>query len=104
MAVRAPSPKGRYWVLLWLGLFLAVALMVVARQKASLETARRLARLRETRAVLEARRAGLERTIKTQSSALVIEPEVAGDGLAVRQDTAYTYLKVEGGPAARPDR
>jgi len=106
MPVRSSGPKGkgRYWVVLWLVVFLAVALVVVARQKASLETAGRLARLRETRASLEARRAELERTIKTQSSAVVIEPKVAGDGLAVRQDTAYTYLKVDGGAADRPDR
>lgn len=98
MAVKG---KGRYWMLLWLAVFLAVALVVVARQKAGLETAGRLARLRETRAALEASRAELERRIKMASSAAALGAKLADQGLAIRQDTAYTYLRVDGGSAAR---
>jgi hypothetical protein len=66
--------KGRHWVLLWLLIFLACALVVVARQTAALQTARRLAQLREQRSSLEARRAELERRIRLASSRQVLVP------------------------------
>ena len=66
--------KGRHWLLLWLLVFLAGALVVVARQTAALHTASRLTHLREERSSLEARRAELERRIRVASSRQVLVP------------------------------
>ena len=59
---------------LWLLIFLAGALVVVARQTTALHTARRLYHLREERSTLEARRAELERRIRVASSRQVLVP------------------------------
>lgn len=64
--------KGRHWLLLWLGLFLAVAALVIARQSASYRLARELGTLRAERASLEARRAELERRIRGASSRQIL--------------------------------
>lgn len=64
--------KGRHWVMLWLALFLAVAIAVQWRQTASVRTARRLAALRLERASLEARQADIERRIRDASSRAVL--------------------------------
>jgi hypothetical protein len=61
-------------VFLWLLIFLAGALAVVARQTTALHTARRLNHLREERSSLEARRAELERRIRVASSRQVLVP------------------------------
>jgi cell division protein FtsL len=66
--------RGRHWVLLWLLIFLGGALAVVSRQTTALRTARRLHDLREQRAILEARRADLERRIRVASSREVLVP------------------------------
>lgn len=66
--------KGRHWLLLWLFIFLGGAVAVVARQTASLQTARRLRELREERRSLEAQRADLERRIRLASSREVLVP------------------------------
>jgi hypothetical protein len=66
--------KGRHWLLVWLLVFLAGALVVVARQTAALHTASRLTHLREERSSLEARRAELERRIRVASSRQVLVP------------------------------
>jgi len=66
--------KGRHWVLLWLFIFLGVAVAVVARQTAALQTARRLHDLREERRNLEARKAELERRIRLASSRQILVP------------------------------
>lgn len=66
--------KGRHWLLLWLLVFLAGALLVVARQTTALHTARRVYQLREERGGLEARRAELERRIRLASSRQVLVP------------------------------
>jgi hypothetical protein len=66
--------KGRHWVLLWLLIFLACALVVVARQTTALHTASRLTHLREERSSLEARRAELERRIRLASSRQILVP------------------------------
>lgn len=57
---------------LWLGLFLAVAAVVIARQAASFRVARELGKLRSERASLEARRAELEQRIRGASSRQVL--------------------------------
>jgi hypothetical protein len=66
--------RGRVWLGLWLLLFLAVAVAIVARQRASLVTAGELNRLREGRHALEAERAEYERRIREGSSRSVLVP------------------------------
>jgi len=58
--------------MVWLLLFLVVTGVVVTRQTAAIQTARRLASLREERVALEARRAELERRIRASSSRQVL--------------------------------
>lgn len=86
--------KGRYWVAFWLGLFLLVAGAVIARQKAALDAAARLRKLRETRGALEAAQAELERRIRVSSTAEALLPRVARLGLVLPADTASTILVV----------
>ena len=66
------SLKGRHWVLLWLGLFLAVTGIVVTRQTSAIRTAQRLGRLRLEHRTLDARRAELQRQIRDASSREVL--------------------------------
>lgn len=63
-ASEKPTFRGRHWVLLWLVVFLAVAVAIQARQTAAVLTARRVAKLTEQRTALEAARAALERQIR----------------------------------------
>lgn len=60
--------KGRHWIMLWLVLFLVVTGLVVTRQTSSLEAAKRLSVLREEHRALSARRAELDRQIRSASS------------------------------------
>ncbi|MEP7325402.1 MAG: hypothetical protein ABI836_05580 [Gemmatimonadota bacterium] len=64
--------KGRHWLLLWLGLFLAVAAVVIARQSDSFRLARELGKLRTEQGSLEGRRAELEQRIRGASSRQVL--------------------------------
>ena len=64
--------KGRHWLLLWLALFLGVAAVVIARQSAGYRISRELGRLQTERASLEARKAELERRIRSASSRQVL--------------------------------
>jgi hypothetical protein len=97
--------KGRYWFVLWLGVFLLVATAVIARQKAALETASRLRKLRETRGALEAAQAEFERRIRVASTAEALLPKVAKLGLGLPADTAATILVVDPETSRRsPDR
>ncbi len=88
------KPKGRYWIAFWLGFFLVVAAAVVGRQKAALDTAARLRALRESRGVLEATQAELERRIRVSTTAEALLPRVARAGLHLPSDTATTILVV----------
>ena len=72
--------RGRHWVVGWLLLFLVVATVVVARQRAALQTAGRLARLAEDRAAVEARLADLERRIRDGRSRKVLVPRAESPG------------------------
>jgi hypothetical protein len=60
--------KGRHWVMLWLVLFLLVTGLVVTRQTSGFQSAKRLNLLREEHRTLVARRAELERQIRSASS------------------------------------
>lgn len=101
---RKKKATGRYWVGFWLTLFLVVAGVVIARQKAAFDTAGRLRKLRETRAALEANHAELERRIRMASTAEALLPKVAGLGLALPPDTATTILVVGPKPSPSPRR
>jgi cell division protein FtsL len=66
--------RGRFWLGLWLLVFLAVTVAIVARQRAALATAGELNRLRVQRSALESRRADLESRIRDASSRAVLVP------------------------------
>jgi hypothetical protein len=68
--------KGRYWTLLWLVTFLAVALGVSARQRRAFGTATELRTLRVERRDLEARVADLEQRIRTATARGVLDVKV----------------------------
>jgi hypothetical protein len=76
--------KGRYWVMLWLALFLGVAAIVTARQTAAIKTAGRLEKLRDEHRSLQARRAELERRIHQAESRQVLGRK-AVDSLGLHQ-------------------
>jgi len=87
--------RGRYWVMLWLLLFLGVATIVVVRQRAGLDTARRVAALRAERAALEAQGADLERRIRDGSSRKVLVPRAESLGLHSPSDSEFVQFRVE---------
>jgi cell division protein FtsL len=66
--------RGRFWLGLWLLLFLAVAVVIVARQRSALGIAAELNALRGKRLALEAERAEYERRIREASSRKVLVP------------------------------
>lgn len=86
--------RGRFWVMLWLLLFLGVATLVVVRQRAGLDTARRVAALRADRGALEARRADLERRIRDGSSRKVLVPRAESLGLHSPSDSEFVQFHV----------
>jgi cell division protein FtsL len=93
--------KGRHWLVLWLLLFLLVAVTVVARQTAAFKVARRLRELREQRTALEARRADLERRIREASGRQVLVPKAEHDlGLHLPADNEFILFAVPAGPAS----
>ena len=65
--------------MLWLLLFLAVAGLVVTRQTAAIQTARRLTLLREERTAVEAKRAEIERRIRELSGRQALGKKVERD-------------------------
>ncbi|HSR14549.1 MAG TPA: hypothetical protein VLL51_02270 [Gemmatimonadales bacterium] len=87
--------RGRFWLGLWLLLFLAVAVAIVARQRAALTTAADLNRLREDRLTLEARRAEYVSRIREAQSRRVLVP-LAERRLRLRlpDDSQVTSLRL----------
>lgn len=85
---------------LWLLIFLAGALVVVARQTTALHTARRLYHLREERSGLEARRAELERRIRVASSRQVLVPMAKAFGLHEPADSQFVLFPMPQLPVA----
>lgn len=86
--------KGRHWVIGWLLLFLAVATVIVARQRAALDTAARLRNLHQTRAALEARQADLERRVRDARSRKVLVPRAESLGLHLPTDSEYVRFRL----------
>ena len=89
------KPKGRHWLALWLGLFLAIAGIVIARDTASYRSARRLAEYRQQRLTLEAERAELIRRVRLASSREVLVPKAESSlGLHRPSDTEYVLFRL----------
>ncbi len=98
-------PRGRYWVILWLLVFLAVAAIVVARQSDAIRTARRLREVRQERAVLEARHAELTRRIREAASRRVLVPKAERDlGLREPEDWEWETLTPQDDSTAGEER
>ena len=96
------KPKGRHWLALWLGLFLAIAGIVIARDTASYRSARRLAEFRQQRLTLEAERAELIRRVRRASSREVLVPKAERRlGLHRPSDTEYVLFRLPEDEGAR---
>ncbi len=92
--------RGRVWLGLWLLLFLVVAVAIVARQRAALQTAGELNRLREERLTLEARQAEFEGRIREAQSRRVLVPKAeARLRLRLPDDSQVTRLRLPASPA-----
>ena len=78
--------KGRHWVMLWLALFLAVAVIVETRQLKAFAVAKQLGDLRDRHRTLDGVRADLERQISEASSRRVLLPKSESLGLHVPTD------------------
>ena len=86
--------KGRHWVALALAGFLAVALTVVWRQGAALQTARDLQALEQTRSTLEVQKSTAIGDISRARSRSVLVPLAEEKlGLRLPQDSEITILK-----------
>jgi hypothetical protein len=91
--------RGRHWVTLWLGGFLASALIVVWRQSAALAAAREIESLAQVRGALEVQRSGLVGAVARARSRAVLVPLAEQRlGLRLPQDSEITILQ---DPSAR---
>ena len=91
-----PTFKGRHWVILWLFVFLAVAVAIQARQTAGVLTAQRVARLAEQRAALEAERAELQRQIRLATGLKELGRKAEADlGLHMPQDSEFVVFPLQ---------
>jgi len=96
------SLKGRHWVLLWLGLFLAVAGIVVTRYTSAIQIAGRVRALREERRALEARRSETEREIREASGREVLVPRAERElGLHLPTDSEFVIFPLPAGQVRR---
>ncbi|MEO8449010.1 MAG: hypothetical protein ABI647_04410 [Gemmatimonadota bacterium] len=96
-------PKGRYWILFWLLLFLGAAGALVARQGAALRVAGELRTLEADRQALEARRAELDQRIRSATSLPVLGPKVQRSlGLGNPTDSQTSWIVIP--PLKTPDR
>jgi cell division protein FtsL len=86
--------KGRHYLMLWLLLFLVVAVGIVARQSSAFNLAKSLRVLREERATLEAKAADYERRIRESSSRRSLGRLAEDLGLHEPADSEITPLVV----------
>lgn len=96
--------RGRHWVILWLGAFLATTGAINLRQPRALATAARVRSLRDERASLEARRADLERRIRLATGRSVLKERAELQlGLHQPRDTEVVVFRLRKGhpPVAR---
>lgn len=86
--------KGRHWVAIWLAGFLAVALTVVWRQSAALQTTREVQALEQTRGALENSRSAVIGAISQARSRAVLVPLAESKlGLRLPLDSEITILQ-----------
>lgn len=94
--------KGRYWTLLWLVLFLVVALGVSARQRSGFAAAAVVDSLQTERRDLEAEAADLEQRIRTARARGVLDARVAASlGLEMPGSHNSATLVLPPSPAGR---
>jgi hypothetical protein len=84
--------KGRHWVVLWLALFLAIAVIVQTRQLKAFAVAKQLGDLKDRHRTLDGVRADLERQISEASSRRVLLPRAEALGLHVPTDAEEAVL------------
>lgn len=91
--------RGRFWLGLWLLVFLAVSVAVIARQRVSLALAEELNSLRDQRMALEASAAEYEQRIQEATSRAVLVPR-ATERLGLREatDREFTTLRLRSAP------
>jgi hypothetical protein len=84
--------------MLWLVVFLAVAVAIQARQTAAVLTAQRVARLAEQRQALEAERSELQRDIRLATGLKELGRKAESDlGLHMPQDSEFVNFAVPAG-------
>ena len=84
--------------MVWLVVFLAVAVAIQSRQSSAIATTRRLNLLAEQRSALEAEKAALERQVRLASSRRELGVRAAQLGLHFPQDSEFVYFRL---PAER---
>ena len=87
------APRGRFWLLVWLGFALGVLAWVSARQTASVVLAGALQEARAQRSAAEARRALLLRQLREAGSRAVLIPRAEALGLREPADTEIVTLR-----------
>ncbi len=91
--------RGRFWLGFWLGVFLLISVVVVARQRAALTLAGELNRLRDQRMALEAAAAEYEQRIQEGASRAVLVPKAETRlKLHVAGDKEWTTLRLQTSP------
>jgi len=86
-------PRGRFWLILWLGFALGILVWVNARQTASVILARDVREARAARAAAESERAGLQRRLRTAGSREILIPRAEALGLRLPADTEMVTLR-----------
>ncbi len=89
------AARGRFWVVLWLLLFVLPTLVwVTARQTSALVAAAELNELRDQRSAMEARRAQLLQRVRKAESRGVLVPRAESLGLRTAADSEIVILEV----------
>lgn len=91
--------RGRFWVILWLAIFLVAAVVMQARQFSAIATSGRITELKERRTALESERAELERQVRLATSRKVLGARAEALGLHFPEDSEFFYLDL--GPGKR---
>jgi len=89
----AATPRGRFWVGLWLLFVLAVLVWVTARQTSAHVLARVLEERRNERSVVEAQKAALMRRIRTAQSRAVLTGRAESLGLRMPADSEVVIVE-----------
>lgn len=91
--------RGRYWLTLWLAVFLVVAAAVALRQRQALDTARALDEARSRRSALEAEQTDLlERIRSAESREVLTEKVIQNLGLRFAADSEIVFLAAPTNP------